>query len=263
MKGIKTLGKGAKFLSKRSARAAAKESMLAVAGVGSLVGRPIFNTARKGVRPLTAMPKTMDNTPLKVGLGLAAAGVGAASVIGPAAKDSLLDIGLGSPDADVAFTGRSLDARFLAGTAMGGFTGGLLAGTSKDAMSTGAYSMGGEAVGKASLGLGTLGTVVGAGLAIYGNKKLGSKAMFAGKRGMARRVVASAGAVMGGGAIGGALPFMGEASGAISARRQTEDEWFNESVFSESSKNSTAAISSITRATGDIVFGMHNTRGGM
>jgi hypothetical protein len=256
---INTLGRAARFGSK----AVSKEALLSTMSVGSIVGRQAFKTAQSGYRSFTGMPKTMDNTALKVGAGLAAAGVGFASAVGPTTKEAMLDISLGSPDADVAFTGRDLDARFIAGSAMGGALGGLLASTSSDIIGTGAYEQGGGTAANTVMTGGVIGTAIGIGAAAMGSKKFGSKAIFQGRRGAARKMGLGMSAVVGGGAVGAGIPASGMYSSGEAAKRQSGDEWMNESVFSERARNSSASISAVTRATGDIVFGMHNTRGGM
>jgi len=256
MANIRNIGKAA-------GRIFSKGIIKGTVGGSAIAARAIFSGARAGARNFTAMPKTMENMPLKVGLGLGAAGVGFASAVGPATKEAALDVALGSPDADVSFTGRDLDARFIAGSAMGGAFGGLLAGSSGDIIGTGAYEGTGGAVSKASMAGGILGTAVGIGAAVAGNRKFGSKAMFAGKKGMARKAVAMSSTAMAGGIIGGSLPMVGAYGSTKAAERQSGDEWMNESVFSERARNSSASISALTRASGDIVFGMHNTRGGM
>ena len=256
---ISTLGRVARFGAQRSAR----EAVLSTMSAGSIVGRQAFKASKSGYRSFTGMPKTMDNTVLKVGAGLTAAGVGFASAVGPVTKEAMLDISLGSPDADVAFTGRDLDARFIAGSAMGGVFGGLLAGTSGDIIGTGAYEQGGGAAANTIMGGGVIGTAIGIGAAAMGSKKFGSKAIFQGKRGAARKMTLGMSAVVGGGAMGAGMPAVGVYSSGEAAKRQSGDEWMNESVFSERARNSSASISAVTRATGDIVFGMHNTRGGM
>lgn len=232
-------------------------------GGADIAARKTYSATRSGIKNFTALPKTLDNNVLKTGLFIGAAGAGFASAVGPAVKEAALDVALGSPDADVAFTGRDLDARFIAGSAMGGVMGGALASTSADMIGTGAYDPGPSAARNSVIGGGFIGTAAGAGAAILGAKKFGTKAMFSGKKGMARKVALSSMSTIGGGMLGAGITAGGLYSGAVAAERQSGKEWMNESVFSERARNSTASISAVTRATGDIVFGMHNTRGGM
>jgi hypothetical protein len=232
-------------------------------GGADILARKTYSATRAGVKNFTALPKTMDNNVLKTGLLLGGGAAGFASAVGPAAKEAALDVALGSPDADVAFTGRDLDARFIAGSAMGGALGGALSSTSSDIIGTGAYNPGPEGATASVIGGGFIGTAAGAGAAILGARKFGTKAMFSGTKGMARKVALSSASTVGGGVLGAGIAAGSLYGGAVAAERQSGQEWMNESVFSERARNSTASISAVTRATGDIVFGMHNTRGGM
>lgn len=59
--------------------------------------------------------------------GLAAAGVlGAANAIGPSVREGAMEAAFGDPNADAAFLGRNVSARFLLGSALGGPLGGAM-----------------------------------------------------------------------------------------------------------------------------------------
>jgi len=230
-------------------------------GVTGPVVRPLVKGTMIGARNFTRMPKSLDNTSLKVGLGITATGAGFLSQVGPATKEAALDVALGSPDADVAFTGRDLDARFIAGSAMGGITGGFLAGTSTDIAGTGAFEAESDTAVGGTMAFGAVGAGLG-GRTAYRLSR--NRAANFGKigRGLLKGGTGGLGAVIGG--LVGAGAFMGLQYGsARAAASVSDDEYMDTSVFSEGARNSTAAISAITRASGDIVFGMHNTRGGM
>lgn len=294
------IGRGAKFFGKNLLNKAIQTGF----DIGSVGTSVVARGVRKGVRATSSMPKTLDNTGFKVGLGLTGIGIGMAAGTANTMKEAALDVALGSPDADVAFTGRDLDSRFIAGRAMGGVFGNALASTSPDIAGTLADESGSRAAG-AMVGTSVMGVAAGVGLAALGSRgKLGKRissfmdfnssarkgarinsARTAFKavnqdRMTARKAAGSAaastgrkqkrqiaGAFAGAGIIGGGAGFSGSILGqygaAQTAMSQSGQEFANESVFAHNARNSSAAISSATRATGDIIFGMHNTRGGM
>lgn len=332
------IGRGAKFFGKNLLSKAIQTGF----DIGSVGTSVVARGVRKGVRATNSMPKTLDNTGFKVGLGLTGIGIGMAASTANTMKEAALDVALGSPDADVAFTGRDLDSRFIAGRAMGGVFGNALAATSPDIAGTLADESGSRAAG-AMAGASAMGVAAGVGLAALGSRgKLGKKIssfmdfnssarkgarinsartafnenfdpryarkvkygeavrMTPSQRGgltasqyvddigravdqnrmTARKAAGSAassvgrrqkmqiaGAFVGTGVVGGGAGATGSALGqyitAQNAMAQSGQEFANESVFAQNARNSSAAISSVTRATGDIIFGMHNTRGGM
>jgi len=58
-------------------------------------------------------------------LGVAGA-MGVANRVGPSVREGAMEAALGDPNADAAFLGKNVSARFLAGSAIGGFAGGAL-----------------------------------------------------------------------------------------------------------------------------------------
>lgn len=138
----------------------------------------------------------------RAGIGAIAAGgfgAGFLSQVGPATRDAAFQVAFDDPNADVAFLGRKLDTRYLAGRAIGEKTGGLLKATSGDYWGMEKFLMPPQTlVGSPTKGLisGGTGAGIGAGIGLG----IGS---FVGKPGFAKR-----GALIGagiGGLIGGSF----------------------------------------------------------
>lgn len=185
-----------------------------------------------------------------VGVGAFAMGVGSSAA--PAAKDLAFEAAFGDPNADRYFTGRDLDARFLAGSMIGGIGGGLLQATSPgDLMATNATAgvIGGTAMG---LGGGLAGAAVGGAALGFGVNALkeaatGTKyaALMAGAGGVRAGIAGAAiGGMIGAGSVMGNL-------------LQNNAQFYTQSPYRPS-----GMVASQLNATGDIVLGMHNSRRG-
>ena len=167
-----------------------------------------------------------------VGFG-ALFGLGAMNSAGKAAKEGMMEAAFGSPDADRAFLGTELSGRFLAGSIFGGPVGGLMkASAPMDYMKVNpATPTARTQVASTAIG-GLIGGVVG-GIGIGGKK---------------------------GGAIGA---IAGAAMGAIApleyTRRRIQN---NQDFYSQSPYARSRQLATELNASGDIVLGMHNARGG-
>jgi hypothetical protein len=190
------------------------------------------------------MNRVVDSKGAVAAIGVGAFGLGVANTAAPAARDAAFDFAFGNPDADIAFTGRKLDTRFLIGTETPGIAGFAMRFSSPSEYKTfnSPIPTGNEVVG-AAVGGGVLGATA-AGLA--------TKMFF--KKGN----LATAGAA----AVAGIAGTIAGGSSALVGTRQMMRE--NERFYKESpyARNSSSNISSSTNATGDIVLGMHNSRRG-
>jgi hypothetical protein len=182
--------------------------------------------------------KIADFSSTKAGLATIAgvAGTaGMASGIGSSAKEAAFDVAFNDPYADKAFVGTSLSGRFLLGSAMGGPMGGLMQASSPLSYATVNPPLTGNPMASASAGAGIVG---GIGAAIGSTR---------GKRG------AFIGAAIGAVAGGVGLPVA--ATGRYVASNR---DFFTQSPYANRSSTTAAALN----ASGDIVLGMHNSRGG-
>jgi len=178
-------------------------------------------------------------------LGIGAAGLGAAQQISGGAIDAAMDVAFGAPDADKYFVGRELNSRYLIGRGIGGPLGTIMQATDPGAAFTfsGGSGVPGVTASMAGAGIGTFGGAAGA---AYVATKL--------KGGLRAKInSAIAGAIIGGGVLGGA-PL---ASTGNMVRQNPA--FFNETAYGRSTSSNTAAG---LNAVGDIVLGMHNARGG-
>lgn len=154
---------------------------------------------------LSGLGKAVTNiSNSKFAMGALATGAfltGVANKAAPAARDAAFDMAFDNPDADVAFTGRKIDTRFLLGTATGGMLGGAMKLSSPGDFA--AFSGAGPrsalagAVGTGSaVAAPAIGSAIGGGVlgGIVGAKKGGLKGALAG---------AAMGAIGGGAVIGG------------------------------------------------------------
>lgn len=189
----------------------------------------------------------------RAGMGavaVGAIGMGMASSIGPATKDAALGAAFGDENADTYFTGRDLDARFLAGQMMGGVGGGILKASSPgDNLAINPIIPGPTAMLGASAATGVMGGVAGGTIGAAVGTFVGG-AFGISKTGKV------AGGIMGtiaGAATGAALPTSAFLGGHV-ARNQ---EFYRQSPYSSSS-----STASQLGASGDIVLGMHNSRRG-
>ena len=158
-----------------------------------------------------------------------------ASGIGSSAKEAALDVAFNDPNADKAFVGSSISARSLMGAAMGGPLGfAMQASSPQDFSRTNAVA---PTTGMLAAG-GEIGSAAGFGLALL--SKGGMKAKVAG--------------TIAGGLIGGVVaPTLGTMS-FVGANRN----FYSQSPYANKSSATAAALN----ASGDIVLGMHNSRGG-
>lgn len=245
--------------------------MALLKGIGKAIGRGGVKAGRAGL----GMAGSRFGSAL---LGIGAAGIGMASVVGPTARDAAFDVAFDDPNADVAFTGRKLDTRFLVGTAMGGgrfSLGGALRGSAPgDALAVSGFNPVAAATatgiggGLAIAGIGALkaGYRLGPGSLIKGGSAFAA-ARGAGTGGAGRAAIGAIGSGMasgvkslGKGIIGGGL-FAAASIGAgvLGARSYMSN---NQQFFSESpyAARSSHSVASALNASGDIVLGMHNSR---
>lgn len=227
-------------------------------------------------------------------VGLGAFGLGAANVIGPAARDAAFQAAFDDPNADIAFTGRKFDSRYLLGGAIGGPIGTTMQLSSLDDYFTenpllpGPFSpqraaaggavggliggIAGAAIGRPLLGAtlgagagvtagsGTAGLAVGGGFgAAVGLTSLGTGIYEGYKRGKTLK-----GALIGGGV--GAVLGMGVVGGTVAATAGPVRNYVNDNrrFFDQSpyAGRTSANIANSLNASGDIVLGMHNSRRG-
>lgn len=167
-----------------------------------------------------------------VGFG-ALFGLGAMNSAGKAAKEGMMEAAFGSPDADRAFLGTELSGRFLAGSILGGPVGGLMKASApmdymkvNPATPTARTQIASTAIG------GLIGGIAG-GIGVVGKKY---------------------GAV---GAIAGAA--MGAIAPLEYTRRRIQN---NQDFYSQSPYARSRQLATELNASGDIVLGMHNARGG-
>lgn len=168
------------------------------------------------------------------GLMLGGAAVaGLTQGVGTSIREGMMEAAFGDPNADAAFLGRNVSARFLMGSAIGGPIGGALQ------MSAPSDQFMVNPM-RPTLGTTVAGGVVGAGIG-------GVIGGMAGVRG------AIAGGVLG--AIGGAAV----APAAYTAGHIRR----NQNFYGNSPYNISTRMAEQLNASGDIVLGMHNMRGGM
>jgi hypothetical protein len=165
-----------------------------------------------------------------VGFG-ALFGLGALNTAGQSAKEGMMEAAFGSPDADRAFLGTELSGRFLAGSVLGGSVGGLMrASAPLDYMKVSPVAPGPKMQAGSTVVGGIIGGIAGG---------------FAGKKGGIIGAIA-------GSAIGAAAPL-----GYTGRRIQNNQEFYSQSPYARSRQ-----LANELNASGDIVLGMHNSRGG-
>lgn len=236
-----------------------------MSALGSLASRATRAAGRGAIRASGS----------RVAMGTIAAGafgLGFLNKTAPAARDAAFESVLGDKDADIAYTGRKLDSRFLLGNAIGGAAGGAMKYTSPDAFAFNpllADSNVGVGIG-AGLGAaagGVLGAF-GATLAKKGkNAAIGTEAFgkFATKHPGMGKLGRGLGALatnrVGGAALGAAV-FGGLAiKGMIGGQYENNRRFVAESPYMPGG-NSSMATAQALNASGDIVLGMHNSRRG-
>lgn len=152
-----------------------------------------------------------------------------------------MDTAFGDPNADKAFLGSNLSGRFILGSAMGGFTGGLLQASAPKDLARTNY-MGPTGAGTV-IGSGAVGGTLGGGLGYAAARMSGG--------GFKGRVAGGLLGAIAGSTIGAAAPVAGVA-GYVAANR----DFFAQSPYTNRSSATAAALN----ASGDIVLGMHNSR---
>jgi hypothetical protein len=175
---------------------------------------------------------------LKVGvpLALAAGTVGLAKGIGSSVREGMMETAFGDPNADAAFLGTNLSARYMMGSMMGGPMGAAMrysAPQDQYMINAVAPTLGAAAVSSVA------GGVVGGGIGLKFGKRFAA-------------VGAAAGAAVGA-FIGGAVA---PASYSMAHIRRNSD-FYRSSPYSRSRQ-----MAEELNASGDIVLGMHNSRGG-
>jgi len=180
-------------------------------------------------------------------IGAVAGLAGFAKKAGPAARDAVLDVGLGDPNADRYFTGSKFSGRSLLGAGIGGNLGTAVQMTNPgDFMRTHPMIPGPVPTGLAGgFAGGVLGTMAGG---IMGAKK-GVGGMFAG---------AFAGAALGAG-VGTIAGMAVPAAAAMHYMKSDNPDFFSNSPYSQ---KGTRQMMNDLGASGDVVLGMHNSRRG-
>lgn len=166
--------------------------------------------------------------PLAIGAGL----LGMSQGVGSSIREGMMETAFADPNADAAFLGRNLSARYMLGHAMGGSIGNIM----KYSAPGDQYMINPVQPTAASTGVGAL--VGGLAGGVLGSIK-GPK-------------TAAAGGILG--AIGG---------GAVMPAAYTMGHIRRNSEFYRSSPyRSSRQMAEELNASGDIVLGMHNSRGG-
>jgi hypothetical protein len=178
------------------------------------------------------------------GLGVLA-GVGAMQSIGTSAREAMMESAFGDPNADRAFLGSNLSGRFLVGALTGGVAGGAMQlSAPSDFMKINAPAPNaGMQIASAGLG-GLAGVGVGATVGTMLGKKIGGKKLMGSIGGMVGGLI--------GGSVGAAAPL------SYTAQHMRN----NSNFFSKSPYTRSRQMADELSASGDIVLGMHNARGG-
>lgn len=233
--------------------------------LGSLIGKASRGVGRGAIRASGS----------RVAMGTIAAGafgLGFLNKTAPAARDAAFESVLGDKDADVAYTGRKLDTRFLLGAATGGVAGGLMKYSSPsnafafNPVISDSSAMSSVAVGASALAGGVIGTY-GAKAAKYGkNAAVGTQIFgeFATKYPKMGKLTKGLGALAtnrAGGALVGAAAFGALAVKGLVGNQYEENRRFvAESPYMPG--GGSMATAQALNASGDIVLGMHNSRRG-
>lgn len=186
------------------------------------------------------------------GLVVGAFGLGFGNKVAPQVRDAAFEGVMGDPNADVAFTGRKIDTRYLAGMAMGGLPGKV----SRLSAPGDAFSFsGGPSVPSVAAGVG-IGAAIGAAKGMSG---IGNAVAIPSAKGLARTASRGMFGAIAGGAIG-ALSIAGLAGLQTRSLMRNNEQFYDQSPYAP--RNSTRGLIHSTGAVGDIVLGMHNSRGG-
>jgi hypothetical protein len=184
------------------------------------------------------------------GVAIGAGAVGFGSSIGQPIKDAAFEVAFDDTEADRYFTGRDLDARFFAGSLMGGVGGGLLQATAPgDYMATNppiSSESFTASVIAARTAAGPVTGTMGAAAGAFLGSSLGPGGRKFGK--IAGGLIGG----FGGANLGIALPALG-----VGAYLNNNREFFQNSPYSP-----TRQTQNELNASGDIVLGMHNSRRG-
>jgi len=165
-----------------------------------------------------------------VGFG-ALFGLGALNTAGKSAKEGMMEAAFGSPDADRAFLGTELSGRFLAGSILGGPVGSLMqASAPLDYMKVNPVA----ATAKTQLASTVVGGAIGGAIGSMRGGKIGAIGAIAGA------------------AIGAAAPL-----NYTRQRIAANQDFYSQSPYARSRQ-----LANELNASGDIVLGMHNARGG-
>lgn len=168
--------------------------------------------------------------PLALGAGL----LGVSKGVGSSIREGMMETAFGDPNADAAFLGKNVSARFLLGSAMGGPLGSIMQHSAPSdqfminpVRPTAAGTFVGGAIG------GTVGAVIGG---VLGGTRAGIAGGILG--------------AIGGGVVAPASYTMGHINR-------------NSEFYSRSPYRSSRQLAEELNASGNIVLGMHNSRGGM
>lgn len=202
------------------------------------VGSTLLKGIGRGVSSLGTNRKSL------FAIGAMAGVAGFSSVVGPATRDAVLEVGLGDKDADRYFTGSKFSGRSLLGAGIGGNLGTAIQMTSpNDYMKTNMVMPGpleSAAGGTALLGAG--GALAGG---LIGAQK---------GKGIRGGIIGGIAGALAGGVAGAAAPIAGTRS-----YMSNNAEFFAQSPYApRSSRNMMNDLG----AAGDIVLGMHNSRKG-
>lgn len=159
-------------------------------------------------------------------------GLGVMSASGKSAKQGMMEAAFGSPDADRAFLGTELSGRYLAGSILGGSAGGLMRASAPfDYLKTNPIAPGPKMQLATTIGGGIIGGAIGG----FGlNKRFGAV-----------------------GAIGGAILGAVAPLAYTGTRIQANSDFYSQSPYARSRQ-----LANELNASGDIVLGMYNSRGG-
>lgn len=226
--------------------------------------------------------KATSGLGMKVGLG-AVFGLGVASGIGSSVKEAAFDTAFDNPNADEAFMGRPMSSGFLGASATGGAAGAIGLGLGAVALGAG---LGGGAIARAiPKGTANRGTFMAAGIAAGGIAGFSSQTMddalstYGARPSVGMNVATTGiGAAVGGsvGALalagsgmkkaaiaGGIGAAIGGLAGAAAVPAMTASRVMNNrQLLARSPYNSSLNTAQMLNASGDIVLGMHNSRGG-
>lgn len=208
------------------------------------VGKRAVGLGRRFGSMARSMPRAPKMAAYAAGLGGLAA-VGAMNSIGTSAREAMMETAFGNPNADRAFLGSNLSGRFLVGALTGGFAGGAM---QLSAPTDFARIHAPAPTAKSQMATAGLGGLAGVGIGATAGTMLGKR--FGGKK-----LMGSIGGIVGGlvgGAVGGATPL-----GYTAQHIRNNSNFYSNSPYSKSRQTADAL-----NASGDIVLGMHNSRGG-